>query len=211
MLERSFRAIVLMVGIFLFISGCPPFDDGDSGSSGDDGDTPEQCIDQDGDGFGISCQEGPDCDDEDSEHWLDCETCKDGDGDGWYVDCDCYLSLDGPDCNDSDGEHWSDLETCGDLDGDGWFAGCDTYISLAGPDCDDSDPVFWSMCDCGCPDPIGCACTAEVMPVCVISRWGGYCSESNSCWAWLNCEQIVCRFIDEECLLEYPGCKAPCW
>lgn len=61
------------------------------------------CFDEDGDGYGVGrdCA-GPDCDDRDEEHAVECPhdvayPCMDGDGDGYGEGRGC----DGPDCDDT--------------------------------------------------------------------------------------------------------------
>ena len=58
---------------------------------------PTVCIDEDGDGYGIGCKLGPDCDDHDPAHHDDCPTaraeeetkCDDGD----QEDCKVILGV----------------------------------------------------------------------------------------------------------------------
>lgn len=65
------------------------------------------CVDADQDGYGVDCQLGPDCDDEDyNNHTPEgCAACKDSDGDGWWVGCDQYGDeKPGPDCDDGNSD-----------------------------------------------------------------------------------------------------------
>jgi len=56
---------------------------GDEATPGGGGDsTPVVCIDQDGDGHGLNCSAGPDCDDTDSSRTLDCSIISIGGDDG---------------------------------------------------------------------------------------------------------------------------------
>ena len=62
------------------------------------------CIDDDDDGFGMNCQLGDDCDDNDyNNHTQDgCDNCVDKDGDNVWVGCDQYGQVKpGPDCDDN--------------------------------------------------------------------------------------------------------------
>ncbi|HUT56142.1 MAG TPA: putative metal-binding motif-containing protein [bacterium] len=70
-------------------------------------DTCTACVDADGDGWYVSCDDytginGPDCDDQDPDNWLSCDTCFDVDGDGFFAGCDDYIVRPGPDCADGD-------------------------------------------------------------------------------------------------------------
>lgn len=61
------------------------------------------CIDVDGDGFGVDCQLGEDCDDNDYNNHTPagCMNCVDNDGDDVWVGCDQYgADKPGPDCDD---------------------------------------------------------------------------------------------------------------
>jgi hypothetical protein len=61
------------------------------------------CMDMDQDGYGVDCQLGSDCDDNDyNNHTPEgCANCKDGDGDDFWVGCDQYGDdKPGPDCDD---------------------------------------------------------------------------------------------------------------
>lgn len=82
-------------------------------------DSAGQCVDADGDGYGVHCSLGLDCDDNDPQVSTGAaEVC-----DGKDNDCNGLVD-DGGVC-----------DGCTDADGDGRGAGC-----TAGPDCDDSDP-----------------------------------------------------------------------
>ncbi len=62
------------------------------------------CVDNDDDGFGMNCQLGDDCDDNDyNNHTQDgCDNCVDKDGDNYWVGCDQYGQVKpGPDCDDN--------------------------------------------------------------------------------------------------------------
>lgn len=112
--------------------------DGESGSVGG-------CVDDDGDGYGVNCDAGPDCDDANAGAWTDaaCETCVDADADGWFGECDAYPEgTEGPDCDDSNGCVWTEAgcANCVDQDEDGVWVGCDVYGDCApGPDCHDGN------------------------------------------------------------------------
>ncbi len=65
------------------------------------------CVDADGDGYGVDCQLGSDCDDNDyNNHTPEgCANCKDADDDNWWVGCDQYGDdKPGPDCDDTNPE-----------------------------------------------------------------------------------------------------------
>jgi len=62
------------------------------------------CEDADGDGYGLDCDLGPDCDDDDPNNYTPegCEGCIDNDQDNAWVGCDRYdEDKPGPDCDDS--------------------------------------------------------------------------------------------------------------
>lgn len=135
-------------------------DPGDDAGTGDDSgsatdmatvDVDDSCVDADGDGSFVECDDftgvnGPDCDDADADNWESCDSCADADGDGHFSGCDAYTTVDGPDCDDDDANNWAACDTCADADGDGWVGECDTYDGLSGPDCDDDDPNNWMSC-----------------------------------------------------------------
>ncbi len=107
--------------------------------------SPEGClIDEDGDGHGVGCLNGPDCNDQDPYVFQACPNgCKqDTDGDGYGISC-----ANGPDCDDTDPDiHVGCTNGCiQDNDGDGYGLGCD-----AGLDCDDADPESSSNCTSNC-------------------------------------------------------------
>ena len=126
-----------------------------------------ECIDEDGDGYGEGCEQGPDCDDNDPNNWENCESCVDEDGDGYYVGCDDYVTIDGPDCDDNEpnctdncdiDEDEDNIPDCGDdcidRDGDGYGEGegcldvdCDDTIPECTTDCSDEDED--NIPDCG--------------------------------------------------------------
>ncbi len=58
-----------------------------------------------------------DCNDNDENNWLACNTCVDNDEDGYYTGCDAYTSINGPDCNDNDGNLTIDCSTSDCTDG----------------------------------------------------------------------------------------------
>ena len=62
------------------------------------------CIDNDKDGYGENCELGPDCNDNDPNNWISCETCEDADQDDYYVNCDAYITILGPDCDDNNAD-----------------------------------------------------------------------------------------------------------
>ncbi len=65
------------------------------------------CIDKDGDGYGLYCSKGPDCDDNNSKAHDNC-TCIDKDGDGYGVGPGCK----GPDCDDTDNKTHENCPPC---------------------------------------------------------------------------------------------------
>ncbi len=65
------------------------------------------CIDKDGDGYGLYCSKGPDCDDTNAKAHDNC-TCIDNDGDGYGVGPGCK----GPDCDDTDNKTYENCPTC---------------------------------------------------------------------------------------------------
>ena len=164
---------LLVFGLVMF-PGCGGGGDGEGGGGG--GPTPERCIDQDGDGYGVQSshhcpREGADCDDGNADVSPGAtEIC----GDGFDNDCsgaeddrdldgDGYISDDtacgGDDCDDErDRVHPNTEEICGDgLDND--CSGSeddrdldgDGYISddpaCSGNDCDDLNPGIHPSAD----------------------------------------------------------------
>lgn len=101
------------------------------------------CIDNDGDGFGVGCVLGTDCDDNDAQAAPNAsETCdqKDNNCNG-RIDENDVCSL-GPNPNNTDPNPNnttpppnSNSPDCMDVDGDGYGVGCP-----AGGDCDENDP-----------------------------------------------------------------------
>jgi len=104
------------------------------------------CTDNDGDGRGVGCAQGADCNDADKNTWNTCTSCKDVDGDSWYGTCNQYVGINGPDCDDSNRNNWTSCATCKDNDSDNWYAGCDAYVTINGPDCSDSNKNAWNTC-----------------------------------------------------------------
>ena len=116
------------------------------------------CIDLDGDGFGVDCNLGSDCDDNvdtgagchDScaMYYEDQDTDGYGDASRSVLRCVVptgYVS-NSSDCAPNDGEHWNDCTECVDTDGDGYGVGCDQ-----GLDCDDS-LTTGGACNDSCSD-----------------------------------------------------------
>ncbi len=98
------------------------------------------CTDADGDGRGMGCDRGRDCDDADDTIWEGCNACVDNDGDHHGVNCS-----DGPDCNDNDPTvyrgcyrvvYWGDFDTDGLFEvASQFFPGGDrSKLTLAGMD-----------------------------------------------------------------------------
>lgn len=98
------------------------------------------CVDADGDGYGTTCDQGPDCDDADDTIWEGCNACIDNDNDGHGVNCS-----DGPDCNDNDPSvhrgcfkvwYWGDFDTNGTFEVASQFypGGDKTTLTLNGID-----------------------------------------------------------------------------
>jgi len=94
-----------------------------------------ECIDRDGDGYGIGedC-EGIDCDDTNPNCNIDC---TDQDQDGVCTDIDC---------DDTDPNNWVSCDSCKDEDQDGYYIGCDSYNTIEGPDCDDQGQFCRNDC-----------------------------------------------------------------
>jgi hypothetical protein len=92
-------------------STTPPADDTNTTPPPDDTIDPDptenldpDCQDMDDDGFGVDCDLGPDCDDNDfNNHTPEgCAGCADEDGDNWWLGCDQYGDdKPGPDCDDT--------------------------------------------------------------------------------------------------------------
>ena len=115
-----------------------------------------RCVDNDGDGYGLKCNLGPDCDDNQETGAL-CHTgCslfyEDTDGDG-YGDPAVAVSrcaapegyvADNTDCNPYNATQWANCTTCVDGDGDGYGPNC-----ALGPDCDNT-PATGAACHAGC-------------------------------------------------------------
>ena len=94
---------VLIAGAFtlLLVINC----DNNSGWDGSDGgpdtdadsDGSTDCVDDDGDGYGLNCDAGPDCDDSDAFHHNDCPHCMGGPAEGCICDAtDPVACYDGP-------------------------------------------------------------------------------------------------------------------
>ncbi len=99
-MTRSPHALALVV-VLLGFAGC-------SGPT----DTPPDCVDKDGDGFGVDCQAGADCNDNDVNVYRKVALYVDADGDGYTVGASSITCIgdnvpaglretsDGVDCND---------------------------------------------------------------------------------------------------------------
>ncbi|MFV8754591.1 hypothetical protein ACNOYE_28925 [Nannocystaceae bacterium ST9] len=92
---------------------------GETDSSSDGGESPG-CVDEDQDGFGEGCEDGPDCDDGDPFNFSEtgCRTCVDVDMDQVWVGCDTYGDgKQGPDCDDANPAVGADqgVEICNGL------------------------------------------------------------------------------------------------
>lgn len=133
-----------------------------------DTDTAPTCIDNDRDGYGENCPEGPDCDDNDPYNWNNCDNCVDADGDGYFTGCDSYGPEKPEDCDDTS---MRCTTNCEDIDNDGIYDCKDGCIDIDGDgagiskdwcvpdsileenrcceienDCNDSDPNVWISC-----------------------------------------------------------------
>jgi|GEM_PF-786208 len=145
----------------------------------------DDCVDNDGDGYGsgTTCANGPDCDDTTPKCTTDCSDsdsdgiadCKDGcidrDGDGYGVGPDCA----GPDCDDdvascnvdcttdADSNGIADCyQDCIDADGDDYGVGtgcngadCDDTAASCTTDCSDIDQDGIADCKDDCIDKDG--------------------------------------------------------
>ncbi|MBI5398944.1 hypothetical protein HZB03_05765 [Candidatus Woesearchaeota archaeon] len=100
--------------------------------------------DTDGDGRGLGCPQGPDCDDTDSAIFVGCPNgcIEDADGDGYGPGCSK-----GPDCNGLDKLLTTDCPNgcISDEDGDGYGLHCKN-----GPDCNGLDTKLTTSCPNGC-------------------------------------------------------------
>jgi len=99
--------------------------------------------DRDGDGFSFipACGSTVDCDDNDPDNWISCDTCEDLDQDLSFAGCDDYTLLPGPDCDDGDSLVYPGaFEECDEVDnqceGDEGFGEIDEGC---GPPCTDED------------------------------------------------------------------------
>lgn len=121
------------------------------------------CIDNDSDGYGQNCLNGPDCDDNLVTGQGCHNTCsifyQDGDTDGYgnasvssnrCVAPSGYVS-NNTDCSDTNTNTWNTCATCNDDDADNWFEVCNQYLGINGPDCkdgnDDVYPGALELCD----------------------------------------------------------------
>lgn len=107
-----------------------------------------ECIDLDGDNYGVNCSAGEDCDDTSITCNIECvldtnndgkrdcdEDCVDKDRDGYGDGEDCE-----DDCNDDDENNWTLCSQCKDNDNDGYYIMCNRYKTISGPDVDDNNP-----------------------------------------------------------------------
>lgn len=105
----------------------PTWDDPDGGSDADTDGT-IGCVDNDGDGYGVDCENGPDCDDTDAFHHNDCPHCMGGPAEGCLCDTDepvaCY---DGPDGTIDVGICRAGYRRCVD----GVWGGCEGQVNPA--------------------------------------------------------------------------------
>lgn len=140
-------ALILGFGV----AGCSDDDDVD-------------CVDRDGDGYGVGADcLGADCDDTDPDVWATITAYPDDDGDGVYSDTSVllcepeiptgYSATAGDDCDDNDPDAWEWVEAYEDLDLDGYGAGALLEVCIGsdlpegfsydGSDCDDEDETVW--------------------------------------------------------------------
>ncbi|RMF17400.1 MAG: hypothetical protein D6761_04350, partial [Candidatus Dadabacteria bacterium] len=131
------------VCLLVFVSGCLE----DAVQDAVDDAISSACIDVDGDGYGIECEAGPDCDDTNANLNVTCDetACVDADGDGYGQDCAA-----GADCDDADATVYQSQYAYPDTDGDTYATEVSAmictgaslptgYLSAAGGDCDDAD------------------------------------------------------------------------
>lgn len=119
------------------------------------------CVDRDGDGYGLNCQAGLDCDDSDAERFATASAFPDLDGDGVTAGGPLQVcagealptgfvaSANGDDCDDADAEAFQSALGYVDADGDAVGFGSPlivcageslpTEFAEAGGDCDDGD------------------------------------------------------------------------
>jgi len=164
------------------------------------------CQDDDGDGYGENCTQGPDACDGDAGNWTasGCASCSDEDGDG-YRGTGCDASEDA--CDD-DPSNWtaSGCASCSDEDGDGYRgtdcdvpedaceADADNWTASGCTNCVDADgdgylgPLCDTVQDCDDAAPgITGVCQANGCP----QGWvyipaGAFemgCDSSDACWA----------------------------
>ena len=121
------------------------------------------CFDTDGDGYGVNCGPGPDCNEEDTELHTSWDVFTDADGDGIGLTvvnqvCGGSTIPDGysetlGDCDDTDASLFNDGVAYIDSDGDGHGAGdlvsvcmgdelIEGYADTTG-DCDDNEATVW--------------------------------------------------------------------
>jgi putative metal-binding protein len=142
-----------------------------------------QCTDADKDGFFTEqyCGDIIDCNDEDPDNWVSCDTCQDADGDSYYVGCDV---LESPDCNDEDPaiNPGAIEEYCDDIDSD-----CD----------EDPDPTT-EMTDCAPSEICGTNCTI----------YYDSCEFEKACVEETNIEYCLCYDLPPGvscCIFDVPG------
>lgn len=137
------------------------------------------CLDEDGDGLYVGCDElfnieaghpfiSPDCDDTSTEP---CE-CMDNDGDGHGFFCiDEETGDELPDCDDNNALVWTPGKCTGclDEDKDSFYTGtCDVFTPHE--DCDDKNPHEFSDCETPCEDKdndnwwVGCDAAMNPLP-----------------------------------------------
>lgn len=140
--------------------------DNDCDGQTDEGFPPNclECKDNDKDGYGQGCDDGPDCDDMNPTVHENCPVCIDNDKDGYGDGCAL-----GPDCDDMNPGYNISCPKCIDNDGDGYGTGC----SLGG-DCDDNNPKFHVNCpNCAAEPQEGCKCATEGQTkACFSGDWG---------------------------------------
>ncbi len=203
--------------------------DTDTDTDGDAG--APACVDNDGDGYGANCDDGPDCDDSNDAVHEVINIYPDRDGDTYGAGDPLFACVgadlpagyvdNNTDCDDTDETVYQNLAGYVDNDGDTYGAGAEEQLCTGASlpagyvdnntDCDDNSAVVYQLLD-GYPDRDGDQHGAEgstqVQACSGAALVAGYSTVADDCddldpQEWDECDQSC---VDEDGDNNYVGC-----